>query len=96
MGDFLIKNVPEPVKRAIEYAALRDGRSMSATAIELLRKSLAALSEEEDRPASAWDELRPLLYDGAEEAAEEFAGIMEEVEAARKRDFGRSIPEPGK
>jgi plasmid stability protein len=95
MGDFLIKDVPEPVKRAIESQARRDGRSVSATAITLLQKSLAETPREGDLSTSAWDELRPLLYDGSEEAAEEFAGIMEEVEASRKRDFGRPVPDPG-
>ena len=95
MGDLLIRNIPESVKRAVEQAARREGRSLSATAIDLLRKSLLDGSSERDRRKSAWAELRPLLYDGTEEEAAEFARTMEEVEAERKRDFGRPIPESG-
>ncbi|MFC3641495.1 FitA-like ribbon-helix-helix domain-containing protein [Aquibium oceanicum] len=95
MGDLLIRNVPEPVKQAIERAARRDGRSLSATAIDLLRKSLADAPGEQTRVSSAWDEFRPLLYDGNDEQAEQFARMMEEIETARKKDFGKPPPEPG-
>ncbi|MEX0407609.1 plasmid stabilization protein [Aquibium sp. LZ166] len=93
MGDLLIRNVPEPMKLAIERAARRDGRSLSATAIDLLQKSLADSAAEQERPVSAWSELRSLLQEGSEDEAEEFARIMEEIEAARKNDFGRPLPE---
>lgn len=95
MGDFLIKNVPESVRRGIERTAQRDGRSLSATAIRLLQRSLADTLDEQHRPRSAWEELRPLLYDGPDDTSDQFAEIMEEVEAARKRDFGRPASEPG-
>lgn len=95
MGDFLIKNVPEPVRRAIERAAQRDGRSLSAAAIGLLQRSIADTLDEQDRPMSAWEELRPLLYVGPDDASEQFSEIMDEVESARKRDFGRPVSEPG-
>ncbi len=94
MGDLLIRNIPENVKREIERAARRDGRSLSDTAIGLLQRSLVDSPADNERFVSAWDELRPLLYDGNAEEADEFARIMEEVEAEGKRDFGRPVPEP--
>jgi plasmid stability protein len=94
MGDLLIRNIPEALKREIESAAKRDGQSLSAKSIDLLRKSIFAEREGEEKPfVSAWDVLRPILYDGNDEEAEEFARIMEEVEAERKRDFGRPLPD---
>ncbi|WP_163266003.1 hypothetical protein [Chelativorans alearense] len=42
---------------------------------------------------SAGDDLRPLMYAGDAQEAEEFARAMEAVEAMRKRDFGRPAPE---
>lgn len=91
MGDLLIRNVPEHLKKELELAARREGRSLSAKSIDLLRKSLAGEAVAQEKPfVSAWDVLRPLLYsEGNDAEAEEFARIMDEVEAERKRDFGR-------
>lgn len=91
MGDMLIRNIPDALKRDLERAAKRDGRSLSAKSIDLLRKSLAAEDAEGRKPfVSAWDVLRPALYQPGNDAeAEDFVKIMEEVEAERKRDFGR-------
>jgi len=94
MGDLLIRNIPDALKRSLEQAAKRDGQSLSTKSIELLRTSLSAESENEKKPfVSAWDVLRPILYQGDEEEAEAFAKIMEEIEADRKRDFGRPVPD---
>jgi hypothetical protein len=88
----LIRGIPEGLKREIEEFARRDGESPSTKSIDLLRKSVDAEREVHAKPfVSAWDVLRPILYDGNDEEAEEFAKIMEEVEAERKRDFGRPI-----
>jgi plasmid stability protein len=92
VGDLLIRNIPDALKRQIERAARRDGQSLSAKSIDLLRTSLIGESEDgARRTASAWDVLRPILYDGNVEEAEAFAKIMDEVEADRKRDFGRPV-----
>jgi antitoxin FitA len=94
MGDMLIRNIPEALKRQIELAARRDGQSLSAKTIDLLRKSMIAEQETEEKPfVSAWEVLRPILYHGNDEEAEEFVKIMEEIEAERKRDFGRPLPD---
>jgi plasmid stability protein len=92
MGDMLIRGIPEGLKNEIEDFAKRDGQSLSAKSIDLLRKSVDAEREARTMPfVSAWDVLRPILYDGNDKEAEEYAKIMEEVEAERKRDFGRPV-----
>ena len=91
MGDMLIRGIPEPLKREIARAAKQDGKSLSAKAIELLHKGMVA--KEDVKPAaeqSAWDALRAVFV--AEGAIDdEYSKIMEELEAERKRDFGRPI-----
>ncbi|PSJ57857.1 plasmid stabilization protein [Pseudaminobacter soli (ex Li et al. 2025)] len=91
MGDMLIRGIPEPLKREIARAAQEDGKSLSAKAIELLHKGMVA--EEDVKPGSgqsAWDALRSVFV--AEGAVDdEFSKIMEEIEAERKRDFGRPV-----
>lgn len=93
MGDLLIRNVPEHLKKQLELAARREGTSLSAKSIDLLRRSLAEeVASAAVPPLSAWDVLRPIMYvEGLDTEAEEFAKIMEEIEAERKRDFGRPI-----
>ena len=94
MGDMLIRNIPEALKREIEQLASRDGLSLSAKSIDLLRNSLVAERESrKERFVSAWDALRPIMYHGDDEEAEAFGRIMEEVEAERKSDFGRPLPD---
>jgi plasmid stability protein len=94
MGDLLIRDIPEALKRSLEHAARRDGQSLSAKSIDLLRSSLSAEQANQEKPfVSAWDVLRPILYQGDDEEAEAFAKIMEEIEAERKRDFGRALPD---
>jgi antitoxin FitA len=91
MGDILIRNIPEPLKREIENAARAAGQSLSGKAIELLRKGIVA--EKEVGPKSdlsAWDAIRSALE--AENAVDdEFSKIMDNLEAERKRDFGRPV-----
>ena len=91
MSDMLIRDVPEPLKDEIVQAARKRGQSLSTRAIDLLRKGLIA--ERQVKPESersAWDMLRSVFEeDGPPEG--EFAKIMEEIEAERKRDFGRPV-----
>ena len=59
MGDLLIRNISDALKRDIAAAADRTGRSLSDEAKELLRKGLIA--EKDVKPAehqSAYDVLR--------------------------------------
>mgnify|MGYP000249848971 CR=1 FL=1 len=94
MGDLLIRNIPEALKREIDRMARRDGQSLSAKSIDLLRSSIETQQEPDDRPfVSAWGALRPILYTGNDQEADEFVRGMEEIEQARKRDFGRPVPD---
>ncbi|MEO3997651.1 plasmid stabilization protein [Mesorhizobium sp. CAU 1732] len=95
MGDMLIRNIPDALKDEIAQAAAKGGASLSSEAIGILRDGLQARQKSAVRKGkSAWDVLRPLFYDENDpEAGEEFAKIMDEVEAERKRDFGRPVPD---
>ncbi|MBB6410015.1 plasmid stabilization protein [Mesorhizobium sangaii] len=91
MGDMLIRDIPEPLKREIEQAARKGGQSLSGKAIDLLRKGMVAEREGVSVPGlSAWDAIRSAFV--AEDAiGDEFSAIMDDIEADRKRDFGRRV-----
>lgn len=93
MGDLLIRNIPEHLKKGIEQAARRDGQSLSAKSIDLLRRSLAEDMAAQERPfVSAWDALRSAFVEH-DAVDDEYSKIMDEIEAERKRDFGRPLPD---
>jgi plasmid stability protein len=96
MSDLLIRNIPDALKAGLADRASKSGRSLSEEAKTLLRESLLRdpKSEPTDSP-SAWDVLRPILRVDDPEEAEQYAQIMEEIEADRKRDFGRPAPDLG-
>ena len=59
MGDLLIRNVPEELKRELSEAARRAGRSLSDEAKEALRSGMAAAQRERDLArSSAYDDFR--------------------------------------
>jgi plasmid stability protein len=89
MSDMLIRNIPELLKREIEQAARKSGQSLSGKAIALLREGMVAERQARLEPGlSAWDAIRATF--AAENAiGDEFAKTMNEIEAERKRDFGR-------
>lgn len=88
MGDLLIRNISEAMKRDIAEAAQRSGHSLSDEAKELLREALQKKAEEKPRTLSAYEAIRAAFV--SENAVDdEFAAIMEEIEAERKKDFGR-------
>ncbi|AYG68038.1 MULTISPECIES: plasmid stabilization protein [unclassified Rhizobium] len=92
MSDLLIRDISEPMKHDIAERAKQAGRSLSEEAKELLQKALIAeKAATEGAGVSAWDLLRPILYDGDDAAATEYARIMDEIEAERKTDFGRPV-----
>lgn len=89
MGDMLIRGIPEPLKHEIEQAARIGGQSLSGKAIDLLRKGIIAEKEAKPGPGpSAWEAIRS-AFDP--EAGDEFAKILDEIEAEQKRDFGRPL-----
>jgi plasmid stability protein len=91
MGDMLIRDMPDSLKHEIAQAAASRRQSLSSKAIDLLRKGLIAEGEAKHRPGqSAWVALRSAFEkDGP--VTGEFAEIMDEIEAERKRDFGRPV-----
>lgn len=93
MGDLLIRGIPEPLKTDIAQAASKEGTSLSAKAIELLRKGMIAENEAgRETGRSALDSLRS-IFAAHDAIGDEFAEIMDEIEAARKTDFGRPLPD---
>ncbi|MBX5160907.1 MULTISPECIES: plasmid stabilization protein [Rhizobium] len=59
MGDLLIRDVPDVMKRQLQESAQRNGRSLSEEAIEILRRQIAA----ERSGVSAGQRLRSLMGD---------------------------------
>jgi len=91
MSDLLIRSVPEALRREISQFAKSSGQSLSSTAIDLLQEGLSARRRQEGQPRrSTWEMLRSAFeeFGGADG---EFAKIMDEIEAERKRDFGRPV-----
>jgi plasmid stability protein len=92
MGDLLIRNVPDSMKRRLALRAEEAGRSLSDEAKDILQMALIQLSETPKlAELSAWETLRPLLVADDHAEADEYAAIMEEIEAERKKDFGRPV-----
>ncbi|EJC82293.1 hypothetical protein Rleg4DRAFT_3999 [Rhizobium leguminosarum bv. trifolii WSM2297] len=88
MGDLLIRNISDAMKRDIAEAAQRSGNSLSDEAKDLLRDALQRKTEAKSETVSVYDAIRAAFV--SENAVDdEFAAIMEEIEAARKKDFGR-------
>jgi plasmid stability protein len=90
MNDFLIRDMPDSLKQDLTEIARDTGRSMSDEAKALLWRGISALkAEKSEQPSrNAYEELRKLFAplpgdDG------EFSKIMDEIEAERKKDFGR-------
>ena len=89
MGDMLIRDIPEPLKSEIEAAARKRGQSLSAKAIDLLRKGMIAEKRSDALPdKSAWDEIRADFVAG-HAVDVQFAEELEKIEAERKLYFGR-------
>ncbi|HTO33899.1 MAG TPA: plasmid stabilization protein [Pararhizobium sp.] len=89
MGDLLIRNISDALKRDIAAVAKRTERSLSDEAKELLRKGLIA--ESDIKPVeeqSAYDVLRAAVADClmTDEEHQEFMALIEE---SRKNDYER-------
>jgi plasmid stability protein len=95
MGDLLIRGIPDPLKREIESAAKKKGRSLSAQAIDLLRKGVVAEKKEASSASgiSAWSVIRQAVEAEAG-VDEEFVEVLTSIERERKRDFGRESDGP--
>ncbi|EBX4816962.1 plasmid stabilization protein [Salmonella enterica subsp. enterica serovar Newport] len=95
MGDMLLRGVPDAIKTELKQFASESGKSLSETAVDVLRKGIAARKADRDKPRqSAWDLLRAASVESeAIDHDGEYVRIMDEIEAERKRDFGRPVPD---
>jgi antitoxin FitA len=97
MGDLLIRNVPDALRADIEKLAKTKGSSLSQTAREALRMGVEAAkkAETEESKLRPGDQLMAIFHDpdATDEERELFGQIMDEIEAERKRDFGRPLPD---
>ncbi len=92
MGDLLIRNVSEAMKIDLAKKARESGRSLSEEAKVRIRNSLAEEGEPKRKFANAYEAIRS-AFEEAGAIDDEYAKIMDEIEADRKRDFGRPLPD---
>lgn len=83
MGDLLIRNLDDSLKRELQERARQSGRSLSDEVMTHLRRSLS-ISETSSQPAGDW--LRGLL--GAERWSDEELAAIE----ARRHEPDREPP----
>ncbi|PCD69337.1 FitA-like ribbon-helix-helix domain-containing protein [Rhizobium phaseoli] len=83
MGDLLIRDVPDAMKRQLQESAQRHGRSLSEEAIEIIRRQIAAGRS----GASAGQRLRSLIGDErlTDEEVESIAASRHEPDRERPR-----------
>ncbi len=91
MGDLLIRNIPDAMKRDIASRAEKNGNSLSDEAKSLLQKAMVGTSGADKPTRSALDGFREIFSPLTEKEHEEFARVMDELEAERKKDFGRPL-----
>ena len=89
MGDLLIRDVPEDLERDLSEAANKAGRSLSDEAKLRLSGNVTARAASQRSGADFVVDIQALFADIPDEEREEFARIMDEVEARRKTDFVR-------
>lgn len=82
MGDLLIRDIPEAMKRQLQESAQRNGRSLSEEAIEIMRRQIAV----ERSSASAGERLRALI--GGERLSDDELDAI----AASRREPDREPP----
>jgi len=91
MGDMLIRGIPDALKLELEEVARVEGKSLSARAIDLMRKGMIFEKEAASKPKrSAWEVLRK-IYEEEGAIDDDYAKMMDEIEAERKKDFGRPV-----
>ena len=91
MGDLLIRDIPDAMKRDIASRAEKNGNSLSDEAKNLLQKAMIGTSGTNAPARSALDGFREIFSPLTEDEQEQFAAIMDEIEAERKKDFGRPL-----
>jgi len=89
MGDLLIRNVPQSLKRDLQESARRAGRSLSEEVKRRLQKPGEDGAERRTFGNAGHENLSEIFSGIPLEEREEFSRIMDEIEAERKRDLGR-------
>jgi antitoxin FitA len=89
VGDLLIRDIPEDLKRELMAAARSAGRSLSDEAELRLIHNDNAQKVPKTSGAEFVAGIQVLFADIPDEERAEFAKIMDEIEARRKTDFGR-------
>jgi antitoxin FitA len=92
MGDLLIRNVPEDLKRDLTEAARIAGRSLSDEAKRRLRQPVPGEAPLPATGAEFLKSIQDFFSDVPDDERKEFAKIMEEIEEQRKSDIGRASP----
>lgn len=82
MGDLLIRDVPDAMKRQLQESAQRNGRSLSEEAIEIIRQQIAVKRS----GVSAGQRLRSLM------SGERLSDEEVEAIAASRHELDREPP----
>jgi len=91
MGDLLIRNVPEDLKRELADAARKAGHSLSDEAKQRLKTATPKASAPAQTGGDLVRSIQTALADIPDEDREAFAKIMDEIEAERRKDHGRPV-----
>jgi len=91
MGNMLIRDVSDAMRRDIAVRAEKNGHSLSDEMKMLLQKAILDDNSENRAARSGWDALREVFSPLTAEERDDFVTIMEEIEAERKQDFGQPI-----
>lgn len=93
MGDILIRDVPENLKRDVQQSAQRAGRSLSDELKLLIRRGLAAEKQKPlDDAEAAYLRMRAAFADAQLNDAEH-AEFMKAIEAGRSAGSEREPPD---
>lgn len=87
MGDLLVNDVPDALRRSLEKRAGEAGHSISDEVKAILEREVVTTPSMTTR--SGLDTLRSIMLNVDADEAEAFSQIMNEIEAERKKDFGR-------
>ena len=92
MGDLLIRNVPEDLKRDLTEAARVGGRSLSEEAKRRLRQPAPEESPLPQTGAEFLQSLQDFFSEFSDDEREGFADMMDEIVEQRKRDAASPSP----
>ncbi|MDP9840259.1 plasmid stability protein [Neorhizobium huautlense] len=92
MADLLVRNVSDELRENLAARADKAGHSVSDEIKSILQQEVGEVWKKLDLTGmSALEALRSIMKADSEEEAAAYIEIMEEIEAERKRDFGRPV-----